>query len=348
MIRKLLRPFTIITRIILWLRNFSYAMKFLPVFRPMVPVISVGSMYAQGAGRTPLIEYLLLYFQRLGMRSCVISCPKGFVAKGTNVISDGRTVSGNALLGGDELYQIARKFPQTSVVAGSSFKTAVDFAIKFMQPEVIILDDAFHHLTISRKLDIVVVDSRVDITKVPLAPAGGRREPLSALKRAQIIVYNHMPARSQSLPTSLKKYASSPGIGTRYIPKKFRAITGKDEFPVESFQGRSAILFCGIASPQMFRTLVATETGVQVAHFLVYANHHVYSGTELASINRHFDLRKADLILTTEKDAVRLLPLVKTEKFPWESCYYLEIEMSVVFGEGVLYYALQEKFGKKQ
>jgi len=340
--RIFLAPVSWFYQIFLWFRNMAFDMKFKRTYHAQVPVISVGSMVKGGSGKTPVIEYLLSRYTLQGIKICVVTPGYQRTSQNMHIVSDGKKVSGSAFQCGDESFQIARKFPQAIVVVDDNFTRAIDFVQNRYQPHLIILDDAFHERSIARNFDILVLDGRKNLRKTPLWPAGKRREPLSALRRANMCFFTNVTSSSQAVLGSLKKYSAAPAIGVRYAPKQFRSLVTNEVLAVSDFKNVPCVVLSGIGSPQSFRNTL-TEIGIQIAEFFVYADHHFYTEADLSNVNRHFEMRKARFIVMTEKDAVRLQALPREVNFPWEACYYLEIEAAVVSGESILNYTIKEK-----
>jgi tetraacyldisaccharide 4'-kinase len=149
---------------------------------------------------------------------------------------------------------------------------AAEFAINRYQPNLLIVEDAFHDRSIARDLNCVVIDSRIDLAKVPLHPLGPRRESLAALRRANLCVMTNVPGSAQGSMDTYKKITPAPSIGVRLIPQQFRSFSSGEEIPSTSMGGESCIVFCGIENPQIFKSAL-TELGVQITEFLVYPDH---------------------------------------------------------------------------
>jgi len=344
-VQKLLVPIAWFYGSFLWLRNVAYDLKMIRIYRAKIPVISVGNMTVGGTGKTPFIEYLLVHYSAQNINACVISRGYKRTTSGLQVVSDGKRIFGNALEYGDEPLQIAKKFPHSIVVVDEDRSRAVDYVTKRFNPALILLDDGFQHRSLGRNVDIVMIDGRKNLVKTPMLPAGRRREPLSALQRADLLVFTQVTSSSNDILASLKKYATAPSVGVRRQAKQFHSLANDRTASIDIFRNAPCVAFCGVGNPQGFKTTLA-EIGVNILDFLIYPDHHIYSGAELANIRRHFELHKAQYLVTTEKDAMRLQSLNKNLDFPWDLCYFLEIEMTMVAGESILRYVLKEKIDR--
>lgn len=326
----------------MFLRNVAYDFQLIPIHRPKAPVISVGNLTTGGTGKTPFVEYLVRYFIQQGMRTCVISRGYKRTTKGLHLVSDGTRVFGDAFICGDEPYQIANKFPQTIVIVDEKRTRAVDFALKRFTPGIIILDDGFQHRSIARNLDIVIIDGKKNLAKMPMLPAGQRRELLSGLRRADLLVFNHVNASSYDVLESLSKYSNAPSVGISYHAKELHPLLNGRVISIGDLREVKCLAFCGVGNPQAFRTTLL-DLGIHIVDFLVYPDHYHYTAHDLLMMKKHFDIRKAEIIITTEKDAMRLRAIVKPESLPIQSCYFIEIAINIIAGEGLLKYALKEK-----
>ena len=152
-----------------------------------VPLIAVGNMTAGGTGKTPVVEMLVRLLRQRGVSPGVISRGYGRTGRGVVVVADRECVYADAGTGGDEPVQIARKFPGVPVVVGERRFEAAVTAVRRCGAQVIISDDGFQHRWLHRDCDLVVVDGSSDLAAEPLLPAGVRREPMRALRRAHMV-----------------------------------------------------------------------------------------------------------------------------------------------------------------
>ena len=343
--RNLLLPFAWIYGWIMILRNLFFDFNIFRVRKFDIPIISVGNITTGGTGKTPFVEYLVRYYQEYGVKVCVISRGYKRSTENTRLVSDGKRIYGDASVNGDEPQQIAEKFPNVLVIVDKKRVRAVDYAIKRFQPSIIILDDAFQHRSLGRNLDIVMIDGRISLPKTKMIPVGNRRESLSGLRRADLLVFSNVSATSQQVLNSLKRYSSASSVGIKYNIKTVRSLSTNQIISVTDLVGAPCIVFCGIGAPAAFRQTL-TNLKVNVVEFIVYPDHHLYTIDEIENIKRYFEIRKAKYIITTEKDATRLRTLCKGEHLPLQSCYYIEVEVSFIAGETLLQYALKEKIDR--
>ncbi len=302
--KLLVLPFSWLYALIMICRNKAFDMGVLKVEDVGVPVISVGNMTMGGTGKTPLVEYIVRLCLARGRKVAVVSRGYRRESRGTVVVSDGKILLANALQGGDEPVQIAKKFPEAIVVVGGRRVEAARKAVTELKADVIVLDDGFQHRYIKRTLDIVVLDSRKDVSTIPMIPAGERREPLSGIERAHLVAFS-------------KSQRTAGGVGSRWmlnisggsrihfgysLDRILRAGSDKRFSPME-MKGTRLFLFSGIGDHAGFVDLMA-RSGLDVIGDMRFPDHHAYTKADLQRIFE--GLRGADALLTTEKDFVRL------------------------------------------
>ena len=159
-------------------------------FRLPCKVVSVGNLAVGGTGKTPMTAYLARAFEQMGQRVVVISRGyKGGGGRTSRVVSDGHQVLMTAPQSGDEAQLLARQLKTIPVLIGKDRYQAGMDAVAQFQPDVIILDDGFQHLRLSRDLDLVLLDAAAPFGNGHLLPRGILREPVSALAAADGVVF---------------------------------------------------------------------------------------------------------------------------------------------------------------
>lgn len=337
--RTLITPFSWLYGVGIFFRNLMYDTGIMRVFRSPVPVISVGNITAGGTGKTPFVEYLVNRYIAKGYRPCVLSRGYKRLTRGMQVVSDGLKISGDALTSGDEPVQIAKKFPGAMVVVAEKRAAAADFILKRYKPELFILDDGFQHRSMGRDLDIVIIDGTRELDKIPLLPAGLRREHISALKRADLLIRSHAEKNEALAP-------EIPKIDMRYEVKIFRSLAADNSYTPGQMQGKRCVVFAGIGNPEsLMSTLKAIN--IEIMAFHKYPDHYAYTENDLGTIRRSMETTKGDFIVTTEKDAVRLESLRLPPAFPMKLFLCVIIEAVIVRGEEVLSRILNERIDRQ-
>ncbi len=294
--KALLLLFSPVSRLVCRIKANLYTKGRLRSRKAPLPVISVGNISFGGSEKTPLAMELIACLLDRGWKPALVSRGyRGQWEKEGGVLSDGAGLRGSWRQGGDEPYLVARRFPGAGVLVGRD-KLASCRRAHELGFTAAVLDDAFQHLRLARNLDIVLIDSR---KKLAL------REGASSLRRAGIIL-----VRDTAQPgTKQTMRASFPGAAIfdyRTIPIGFVNLRDGEMAPRNSFRGKSVLAFCGIADPSRFKNLLR-EVGADVRSFLVFPDHHPYPAASLKKIARRFAASGAEAILTTEKDAIKLV-----------------------------------------
>lgn len=271
-------------------------------YKAPVRVISVGNLSMGGTGKTPMTIWLMEYYLSQGLRPAYLS--RGY----------GRKTSGYFLVNsqhrseevGDEALMVARRFPDLSVAVCESRTTGMKQLVANIQPDIIILDDAFQHLKVHRDLDLVLMDAtRMPDEDFPL-PGGKLRESLFVLSKADALIVNRVESEQHWNQLKLRLAPwNKPIAGTMTRAIGLMNLEGEFE-SLPGLAGKSAILFSGLGNNASFRLLV-TLLGVQVLHHHTFRDHHRYSPADLSEIDRVAAQHPEAMILTSEKDLVRLI-----------------------------------------
>src|SRR5438552_1573362 len=190
-----------------------------------VPVISVGNVTVGGSGKTPLAEVVALALAEMGARPAVISRGYGRRSRGVRIVSDGGGVLLGATDGGDEPVLLAERLPGVPVVVGESRYEAGAVALESCGAGALVLDDGFQHRTLAKDLEIVVISGREPWGNGRLFPRGSLREPLSALKRAGVVVVTNpatAAATSAVAQVLRRKGARATVLSGAYHPTSLR------------------------------------------------------------------------------------------------------------------------------
>lgn len=274
-----------------------------------VPVVSVGNLIVGGAGKTPVTLALAENLLAAGRHVAVVSRGYGRLStQSVVIVSDGQAVRANALEGGDEPVWLARRCPGLIVVVGARRADAAHIATE-LGADIILLDDGFSHHRLVRNDDVLVVDAEWGLGNRRTLPAGPLREPVRASRRASFVWLTKCSDENATPPPPLD---AKPFIRSRYEPGQLVDIELRPVDEVSALEGARVVGLCGIARPEAFeRTL--RSAGASVRELLAFPDHHPYTQADLehaASVARS---ERAEWIVTTEKDAVRLQGLVPTD-----------------------------------
>lgn len=261
-----------------------------------IPVISIGNITLGGTGKTPFACWLLMQLKEMGIRPVYLSRGYGRHTTGSRKVNpDVDTVE----TCGDEALMVALSLPEIPVWVGEDRVSAAQMIISRGNVDVIVLDDAFQHRKIYRDLDIVLLDA----TRMPeadtLFPAGNLREATRSLKRAGLVVVNRVPKIFdthifESLPNNI------PHAACRNIPGKAVPVNKSSA----GLANRSVAALAGLGNNRQYFDQLKSQ--YQVALELPYADHHLYSDSDIVGIVRAVHNAGISDIVTTTKDLMRL------------------------------------------
>lgn len=305
--RVLLLPFALIYGWIVSLRNWMYDKNYLHSVRFNVPLICVGNLSLGGTGKSPMVEHLLSI---LSEEYKIGTLSRGYKRKTKGyALADQNTT---ALEIGDEPMQFHIKFPNVSVAVGERRIEAIPQLIQDVPKiQAIILDDAFQHREIVADFNILLTEYDNLYCDDFFIPTGDLRDHRDAAKRAAIIIVTKCPdnlsaierdeiiekiypEQHQSVFFTTIQYETPYHI---YNPADQWILTMRDE----------VLLVCGIANPLPLKNYIHEHT--HTYYQISYSDHHIFSIEDLQEMKEKFDQinSKSKLILTTEKDAVRLV-----------------------------------------
>ena len=331
----LARPFLAVPglayRAAVTLRNSLYDAGRLPSHRLPCAVISIGNLTMGGTGKTPLTSHVAALLRDSGYRVGVVS--RGYGRRGGNaplLVSNGRTVLADAQSAGDEPYLIARDNPAVPVAIGADRVAAAGFLVRSCSPEVLVLDDAFQHRRLARDLDLLLLDGRDPWGNGRMLPRGPLREPIASVARADAFVLTRSSGRVPAdLASALERFKpGAPVFHCRLEPRGFVTAEG-EAVGLASLKGFSAFVFSGIARPERFEEDLR-DLGVGIAGARRFADHHRFRRRDLEEIVLEARRLRADVLVTTEKDLVRLMDT--PEGSP--PLYALAIEATFARGTG--------------
>lgn len=268
------------------------------------PVISVGNLVVGGSGKTPVVATLARLLLAAGERPVILSRGYGRVrvADGVVVVSDGCDVLVPAPQSGDEPQMLARALPGVPVLVSPDRYLAGCLAERRFGCTVHLVDDGFQHLQLARDVNLLVI-SKADLGE-RLLPAGRLREPLEAAAAADALLVSGSEEDGHAIAGRLgtqRVFRLIPRLEQPRLVEPFGAA-------LPASVGRRAVAVAGIARPQRFFGVLRAE-GWDVAREIIFRDHHWFSQRDLAAIQRAATETRADLVVTTEKDAVRLASL---------------------------------------
>ncbi len=253
-----------------------------------VKIISVGNIVAGGSGKTPVVIEIANALKNEG-ETCVVTGNYPLKDKRLIVVSSKGRIFKKPPSVPDEAYMIAKKTGVT-VIVSKNRKAAIELSVG-LNMRYVILDDALHHREINKTVEICVLGSEIS-KKEHYLPAGMIRTPRRALKRCDIrICFKKENDQVEMPPDCFEAHFEPLGI----FDKNSNRIDGI----------RSAFIFCGIGNPENFKDTVESM-GIQVKGYRFFEDHHIYSDKEIDELKKESNRTKAEILLTTYKDFVKI------------------------------------------
>ncbi len=326
---KINGPFAVLLRGFLFALSFVYGLAVVILagfyrIRPVrfgAKVISVGNITLGGTGKTTLVEYLAEKLNSQGRKIAVLS--RGYKRDTGKPGAQGI---------GDEPAMLQRKLPFLQVIVDKNRVRAAFKAIRDYAADTFILDDGLQQWRIFKDLEIVTIDTANPFGNYRMLPAGFLREPLSALRRADILVLTQagFVRDSGRLIDKLKRInCRALIVESIHKPEAFsRVASSDDSLSLDSFRGKSAAVFSGIGNPQGFEDCVSS-LGIKITKLFRFADHHDYTQADIDRIIKAARQMNLDAIITTRKDAVKIREL----QIRGSAILALDIKLSITKNE---------------
>ncbi len=320
---------SLIYRICLSARESLFKRGMLKVEKAPIPVISVGNITLGGTGKTPVVELLSRRLKEQGFSPGIVT--RGYARKRSGVFAvDARNDDAAGV--GDEALMLARK-TGLPVIVGKKRMEAVVLGVKNFSIDIAVLDDGYQVRDLRKDLEILVLSGKKGNDNGGLFPLGPYREPQDQIRKAGVILINkgELSDGAQSLASGI------PSFHVRYRPTFLynmkRDLIGSHAF----LKGKKVAAFAGLGDNRSFFELLR-ELGAQIVREVEFADHHAYTLTDIKSLAT---AENADLLVTTEKDAVKLERLELPEEL-----YYLAVEAVVEREEEFLRFIVKRLGGK--
>lgn len=269
------------------------------------PVVSVGNLHWGGAGKTPLTAALARHLRERDLRVAILTRGYKSEGRGIRIVSTGEGPLLGPLVAGDEPVLLAGKLPGVAVVVGPDRHRAGVHALERLAPppDIFVLDDGFSHVRLHRDVDLLVFPAGDVFAGGRLLPSGRLREPLASSAWADAVLLSGERAdEGEALADALRPYGFD-GPGFAATTTAHLALDRRDQAVAP---GATVLLVSAVARPaEVARS--AQRLGYEVAETLTFPDHHAYPPESLALMRRQLDASGAELVLTTEKDWVKLL-----------------------------------------
>jgi len=297
------------------------------------PVISVGNLTVGGTGKTPVVIWLANWLRANGKRVGILS--RGYRRTTTAdcvLVSDGHECLASPEDVGDEPFLMAQRCPGAVIAVGNDRYKLGLWVLERFDVGCFLLDDGFQHLRLYRDCNLLLIDALDPRGLAALLPRGRLREPLVAARRATAILITRANQTQRALDIlqplqSIIDQPFSPIHIAFHTPTMMNIAT--HQVLSSDWLGRKRVMiFSGIGNASSFRRTVE-RMGVTIVHELEFPDHFSYSATHIETIHEQARQHDADVVLTTEKDGVKIFPLLQG----YENIWAMRLETNVEEGE---------------
>ncbi len=333
----ILIPLSFLYGIIVFIRNKLYDYNIIASHSFKIPVIAIGNITVGGTGKTPHVEYLASLLKK-EFKPATLSRGYKRKSRGFQMVEVNSAVSEV----GDEPLQIKNKFPDITVAVDRKRVQGISNLLENHEElDVVLLDDAYQHRKVKANLTILLIDYNQPINKDFLLPFGNLREQVSEKRRANIIIFTKSPADLQPIQrrlmlTKLKPYPYQKVYFTTLdygnpLPV-FSVKEGSDKSTYsqhfEINEETNILLVTAIANPRPLKKYLEENISKKI-YSLKFADHRNFSSLDVEKIRNRFQkLGKGDrVIITTEKDAVRLREAMHLDEGLKKALYYIPIKV---------------------
>ncbi|MDC6351791.1 tetraacyldisaccharide 4'-kinase [Zeaxanthinibacter sp. PT1] len=297
LLRKIAFPISLLYALVVILRNFLFDIGVFPSVRFRTPTICVGNLSVGGSGKTPMTELLIRMLQP-SVRLAVLS--RGYKRKTKGFILADRNSTAADI--GDEPMQIHKKFPDIHVAVDADRRRGIRILETLVKPDMIILDDAFQHRRVTPDMSILLTPHDQLYVDDWYLPTGDLRDSKSEAKRADVIIVTKCPpglnAEAQHEIKDKLAPAENQLLLFTCLEYDTRLKGGEKDLILDDLADTEVTLLTGIAKPEPLMEYLG-QNGIRFKH-LRYPDHHNFSEVELTP------LREASVVLTTEKDYMRI------------------------------------------
>ncbi len=329
-LRIILYPLVPIYALVIGVRNFLFDNGYFKTEKVKAKVISVGNITVGGSGKTPTVIYLSNLLKNDRKNVGVLSRGYGRKSKGYVLVSDGKEIKTTVDICGDEIYHTADVCNVPAAVSENRVEGAKNL-ISQTKVDTIILDDAFQHRWIDRDVNLLIFEQRFLIEPKflnnNLLPTGIMREPLSSVKRADAIIINRKFSAKKEIPAEIKSHFSGKEVfSSHYKSVGFVDVKHQTFYKAEDFVGQKSLVVSGIANPYSFINALK-QTNVDTQNQIIFRDHKDYTSKEVQKIRKEFYSTNSHSVVTTEKDAVKLIKF--SNELDDIDIYYLKIQLKV-------------------
>jgi len=314
-------------------------------------VVSIGNLTCGGTGKTPVVEVFAKSLRKQGRKVAILS--RGYRSKEQRsfwqklkgkfssrkrevlpprVVSDGHDLLLQSDAAGDEPYMLASNLRDVAVLVDKDRVNSALYAIDEYATDTLILDDGFQYLGLKSHINIVLVDSTAPFGNHHVLPRGLLREPIKNIRRADYVFLTKSNGGShlRHLKTFIRRHNRRAEIiecchRPQYLERVF--VRGEQQ-PLQALKDCKVAAISAIAKPESFEAFLM-DFGAEIVHTARYADHHRYSEQQIIDFVNEAKAAGAEMIVTTEKDAVRIPKLLR-EDIPF---YFLRVQIDILSGQ---------------
>jgi tetraacyldisaccharide 4'-kinase len=311
-----------------------------------VQVIAIGNLTLGGTGKTPVVEKFARELRDAGRNVAILS--RGYRSKPPpfhvwllnkilfredqnppRVVSDGKSLLLDSEMAGDEPYMLASNLKDVVVLVDKDRVKSGRYAIEKFGCDTLLLDDGFQYWRLrGRRHDVVLVDRQQPFGNEHLFPRGTLREPHSHLARAHTIFITKSDGNTSELRARISKLNSTAAvIECIHSPLYFEDVFTGEQAGLDFLRGKKVASLSGIAQPEGFEQMLV-KLGGELVYSKRFADHHRFTQQEILNTINRGKKRAAEIIITTQKDAVRF-PKIDRRDLP---IYFMRVEIKIVAG----------------
>ena len=311
-------------------------------------VVSIGNLTCGGTGKTPVVEVFSRTLERNGRKVAILSRgyrnkskPIGkkfidFISKRSEdipprVVSDGKHLLLDSEMAGDEPYMLATNVKNAIVLVDKDRVKSGRYAIRKFNADTLVLDDGFQYLPLKPRLNILLIDATNPFDNHHMLPRGLLREPIKNIQRADFIFLTK--SSGGNYLRHLKRFINNHNpraeiIECTHKPQYLQDIYTKEKLALDYINRKKIASISGIAAPESFERFLKGFGG-ELVHLERYADHHRYSQQEIIDCINSAIKKEAELVLTTEKDAVRFPMLDRRDL----RILFMRVEIDILSGQ---------------
>lgn len=326
-------------------------------------VISIGNLTVGGTGKTPVVELFARTLRERGRKPAILS--RGYKSKKLNkaqqwkrrvggepipvdempkVVSDGGDPLIDVKYAGDEPWMLAKNLPGVSVVVDKNRVKGGGFAVGELEADILILDDGLQYLNLAHSTDVILVDQSAPFGTGQMLPRGTLREPAKNLIRADYIFITKCDGSSnEELIRKMRRYNKHADImECTHGPQHLENLFTGEQVSLDFLAKKYVAAISGIAVPESFEKILR-NLGARVEFHRVFSDHHSFNQKEIDRFMNRCVERDIELIITTEKDAVRFMKPTELDV----PIYFLRIEVDILEGQEVWETLVERICGEK-